>query len=117
MPSRPSMRPSFRPEGAELLKDEKDRERRCGAVAQPVPPNTTVLQKSVIESDEPADDLEGSEVRVVKAARGDTLARILVKAGADGWQARAMAEAARSIFPDNAIWRRAWRCTSPWCPR
>jgi murein DD-endopeptidase MepM/ murein hydrolase activator NlpD len=96
-----TMRPSFRPEGADLLKDDK--ERGAGQAVQPIPPNTTVLQKSVVDGDDTPDDLDGGEVRVVKAARGDTLARILGKAGADGWQSRAMAEAARGIFPDSSL--------------
>ena len=95
------MRPSFRPEGSELLKDGK--ERLAGAAALPVPPNTTVLQKSVIESDDGPDDLEGSELRVVKAARGETLTRVLEKSGVERWQSRAMVEVARSIFTDASV--------------
>ena len=49
------------------------------------------------------DDLEGREVRVVKAQRGDTLARILQRMGAETWQARAMSDAARSALPDGAL--------------
>jgi murein DD-endopeptidase MepM/ murein hydrolase activator NlpD len=98
------MRPSFRPEGSELLSG-KDRISAIGgsSVSQPLPPNTTILQKSVLETDETPDDLEGSELRVVKAARGDTLIRILMKSGVESWQARAMVEAARSIFADSAL--------------
>jgi len=95
----PVMRPSFRPEGAELLSETPDRV----AAAQPVPPNTTVLQKSVVETDDASEDLEGSEVRVVKVGRGDTLARILSRSGADNLQARTMAEAARSVLPDSGL--------------
>ncbi len=98
-----AMRPSFRPEGGDLLAEEKDGARPGSPLAQPLPPNTTTLQKTIVEGDEPADDLEGSEVRVVRAARGDTLAKILHKAGADGWQSRAMTEAARSTFSDTSL--------------
>lgn len=94
------MRPSFRPEGAEFMKEEKD---RSGLGAQPLPPNTSVLQKSVIEGDDPSEDLEASDLRVVKAGRGDTISRILMKSGAEGWQVRAMMEAAKSIFADNSL--------------
>lgn len=97
------MRPSFRPEGSELLRDD-NKERAPGGAALPVQPNETVLQKSVVDGDDSADDdLEGSELRVVKAARGDTLARILIKAGSDRAQATAMAEAAKTVFPDASL--------------
>ena len=65
--------------------------------------NTSVLAKSVLESEDPTDDLAGREVRVVKAVRGDTLARILLRLGAETWQARAMTDAARNALPDGAL--------------
>ena len=71
--------------------------------AEPPPPNTSVLAKSVLESEDPTDDLAGREVRVVKAVRGDTLARILLRLGAETWQARAMTDAARNALPDGAL--------------
>jgi murein DD-endopeptidase MepM/ murein hydrolase activator NlpD len=40
---------------------------------------------------------------VVKAVRGDTLARILLRLGAETWQARAMTDAARNALPDGAL--------------
>ncbi len=69
--------------------------------ANAVPPNTTVLAKPAQHNDDDDGiaDLEGREARVVKVGRGDTLRRILVRAGADSWQARAMIEAARKTFP------------------
>ena len=51
------------------------------------------------KAEDAIDDLEGREVRVVKAQRGDTLARILLRLGAETWQARAMTDAARSALP------------------
>jgi murein DD-endopeptidase MepM/ murein hydrolase activator NlpD len=62
-----------------------------------------VLAKSVLESEDPTDDLAGREVRVVKAVRGDTLARILLRLGAETWQARAMTDAARNALSDGAL--------------
>ena len=62
-----------------------------------------MLTKSVLESEDPTDDLAGREVRVVKAVRGDTLARILLRLGAETWQARAMTDAARNALPDGAL--------------
>jgi murein DD-endopeptidase MepM/ murein hydrolase activator NlpD len=71
--------------------------------ASELPPNTTDLAKSVIETEDPIDDIEGREVRVVRTQRGDTVSRVLLKMGAEAWQARAMADAARNVFPDGAL--------------
>jgi murein DD-endopeptidase MepM/ murein hydrolase activator NlpD len=62
-----------------------------------------MLAKSVIESEDPGDDLAGREVRVVKAQRGDTLARVLLRLGAETWQARAMTDAARTALSDGTL--------------
>ena len=67
--------------------------------ANSVPSNTTVLAKPDQDNDDSIADLEGREARVVKVGRGDTLKRILKRAGADNWQARAMIEAAHQRFP------------------
>ncbi|MEE8578755.1 MAG: M23 family metallopeptidase [Hyphomicrobium sp.] len=67
--------------------------------ANSVPSNTTVLAKPDQDNDDSIADLEGREARVVKVGRGDTLKRILRRAGADNWQVRAMIEAARPMFP------------------
>ena len=53
--------------------------------------------------DDPTDDLAGREVRVVKAQRGDSLGRVLLRQGAETWQARAMTDAARNALPDGAL--------------
>jgi len=71
--------------------------------AEPVPPNTSQLAKTTADPDDAADDLERREVRVVKAAKGDTLVKILVRTGADQWQARAMSESAKSVFPEGDL--------------
>jgi murein DD-endopeptidase MepM/ murein hydrolase activator NlpD len=67
------------------------------------PPNTTVLFKSVADADDVEDGLEPSEVRVIRVARGDNLARILQRLGTEQWQVNAMLQAARPTFPDNAL--------------
>jgi murein DD-endopeptidase MepM/ murein hydrolase activator NlpD len=71
--------------------------------AEPPPPNTSILPKSVLELEDPAEDLAGREVRVIKAQRGDTLARILQRLGAETWQARAMTDAARNTLSEGAL--------------
>ncbi len=64
-----------------------------------VPPNTTVLTKVSEDAEDTLADLEGRQTLVVKVGDNDTLSKILVRAGADSWQARGMIEAARNIFP------------------
>lgn len=65
-------------------------------------PYTTNIAKTVRESDDPT-DLDGREVRVVRAQRGDTIVKLLNRAGADMWQARAMAEPSKTVFPDGSL--------------
>lgn len=64
-----------------------------------VPPNTTVLTKQPQDSEDTLADLEGRETLVVKVGNNDSLRKILIRAGADSWQARGMIEAARNTFP------------------
>ncbi len=102
-----AMRPSFEPEGGDGpanadVSPAASEDKPNAPAALAAAPNTTLLTKSVSNSDEP-DDLEETEVRVIRAARGDTLVRILQKLGADGWQARAMQEAAKSMFPERSL--------------
>lgn len=90
-----AMRPSLLPEEPEAP---------AGSVVEAaVPANTTVLFKSVADADDADDDLERSEVRVIRVARGDSLERILQRLGAETWQMRAMLEAAKPSFPENAL--------------
>jgi murein DD-endopeptidase MepM/ murein hydrolase activator NlpD len=65
--------------------------------------NTTDIYKSAEAPDEPADDLEGGEVIVVKVGSQDTLAKILAKAGAPEWDVHSMIEAGHNIFPETAL--------------
>ena len=99
-----AMRPSLQPE----LEDAQESTEVAAESGpedpnQALAPNTTVLFKSVADADESDDDLEGSEVRVVRVARGDSLTRILQRHGAAPWQVRAMLEAATPTFPDSAL--------------
>lgn len=66
-------------------------------------PNTTILAKTVREALDATDDIEDGELTIVKAGRGDTLKKILMKAGADQWQSVAMIEAARGIFKEQDL--------------
>lgn len=58
------------------------------------PPDTAVIEKAADEDTPP--DLEGHEVRVIAVNKGDTITRILKAANAESWQAREIADAARS---------------------
>ena len=99
-----ALRPGFQPEGTERRSAQDIlAERSSKSTPEPLPPNTTALAKSVIETDEATDDLEAREVRVIKAQKGETLTRILSRLGGESWQVRAMVEAARSIMPDSAL--------------
>jgi murein DD-endopeptidase MepM/ murein hydrolase activator NlpD len=77
--------------------------RSARAALDVLPPQTTALTKTVFEADDAGEDLEGREVRVVRAQRGDTLSRLILRLGAEPWQARAITDAAKSIFADAAL--------------
>jgi murein DD-endopeptidase MepM/ murein hydrolase activator NlpD len=97
------IRPGFRPEGTDqATPSEILAERSSRASPEPLPPNTTLFAKTTVEPDEASDEFEAREVRVVKVRKGETLTRIIAAQGGEPWQARAMIEAARIIFPDNA---------------
>jgi murein DD-endopeptidase MepM/ murein hydrolase activator NlpD len=66
-------------------------------------PFTSVLMKTVVEREDPAEDLEGREVRVVKVGARDTLAKILATSGAESWVVREMLASAESIFPEGSL--------------
>jgi murein DD-endopeptidase MepM/ murein hydrolase activator NlpD len=98
-----TMRPGFRPDGLDPQSpSEILAERSSRTAPEPLPPNTTLFAKTTVEPDEAGDDFEAREVRVIKVRKGDTLTRIISGLGGEPWQARAMIEAARGIFPDNA---------------
>ncbi len=73
------------------------------AAADAVPPNTTVLTKQGQDAEDTLADLEGRETLVVKVGDNDSLRKILIRAGADSWQARGMIEAARNVFPESSL--------------
>jgi hypothetical protein len=78
--------------GGELLAERAQR------VPDAPVPQTTVLSKTTFEPEEQADDFPGRVVPPIKIQRGDTLARVLARLGAQSWQVRSMIEAARPIF-------------------
>jgi murein DD-endopeptidase MepM/ murein hydrolase activator NlpD len=99
-----ALRRGLQPDAADpLMPTEMAGEKSGVERPETVPPNTTVLAKSAGDVIEEDDDLERKEIKVVRVARGDTVAKILQRLGAEGWQARTMAEAAKGIFPDSAL--------------
>ncbi|RTL60513.1 MAG: M23 family metallopeptidase [Hyphomicrobiales bacterium] len=97
VPDRNSFDAADRVAGGELLADRAQR-----AAADIALVNTSVLQKSSSDSDDGLDE-EGREVRIVKIQRSDTISRVLSRLGAEPWQARAMTDAARSIFQEKDL--------------
>lgn len=62
------------------------------------PPNTTIVAKT-IETLEGVDEVvDGSETKSVIVKKGDTLMSILSDAGAERWQAKAIADAMTPVF-------------------
>ena len=66
-------------------------------------PNTTSISKIAEAFDDVDGDYEAAEITVVKVGRDDTLTKILTRAGAETWQARAMIDAAHALFPESAL--------------
>ena len=100
----PIIRAGFGPEGGDRSSSGQLLAERSQRSAIDVPaPNTTFLQKSVFDSDDPAEDTEERVMRRHKVQRGDSLPRILVRLGAEPAQARLMNDAARGIFPESAL--------------
>ena len=98
------MRPSFRPDGTDRFTaplSAAERAAKPQLDSQPI--NTTVLGKTLIETDDGADDIDDREMRIVRVAKGDTLKTILTRLGAEAWQTNAMVEAARTAFPDGTM--------------
>ena len=83
--------------GGELLAGRAQR-----AVDAPAP-QTTILTKTAFEQEETADDSPGRTLPPLKVQRGDTLARILARLGAQAWQVRTMIDAARPIFAESLL--------------
>ena len=99
-----AIRGAIGPEAAPKSTPEQLLARRSQrAAAEPLPPNTSALAKSVIEADDGLDDGEARQVRVVKVTRGQTLTRILLDLSGDRFQVRAMVEAAKALVADNAL--------------
>jgi murein DD-endopeptidase MepM/ murein hydrolase activator NlpD len=65
-------------------------------------PRTTVVPKTVFES-ETGEETATRELPPVKVQRGDTLARLLPRLGAQSWQVAPIVEAIRAVLPDAGL--------------
>ena len=97
-----AMRPAILPEGGNALLRQiayRPDDVATASLAKPeTPPNTTFVAKTT-EGFEGVDEVaDGRETKAVKVKRGDTLMSILTDAGAEKWQARAIADAMAPIF-------------------
>ena len=74
-----------------------------GLGVSPLAPNITVIHKTAEGQDDDGDSdddlLDGSESKVMKVGRGDTLAGIITKAGIEPMQAKAVMAAMDPVFP------------------
>ncbi|MDH3579176.1 MAG: peptidoglycan DD-metalloendopeptidase family protein [Hyphomicrobiales bacterium] len=104
-----SMRPAILPEGPQdqNLADgqlhrvayKPEQLATSGPGEGKAPANTTIVEKSWIESDAYVDEvLQNTEVKSVTVKRGDTLMSILTRNGAESWQAKAIYEAMAPVF-------------------
>jgi murein DD-endopeptidase MepM/ murein hydrolase activator NlpD len=94
------IRTSIAPDGSTLTPGELLAERSSRTTTES--PNTSFLQKSVFETEETGEDGGGRELKL-RAQRGETLTQLVMRLGAEPWQARAIIDSARAIFPDNAL--------------
>ena len=102
-----NLRQGISPDGQPLHHDHSlANDEMAGEFADKVdaalPPRTTILEKNVY-APEDEEDPSNRETMVVKVKRGDTLIRLIRKAGAENWQAVAIVEAASKIFPAKSL--------------
>jgi murein DD-endopeptidase MepM/ murein hydrolase activator NlpD len=66
-------------------------------------PQTTIMTKTTLEQDDQPEQIVGRALAPWRVQKGDTLARILARLGAQSWQVRAMIEAARPMFQESQL--------------
>ncbi len=97
-----AMRPAIHPEGSnggvQNAANQPEELTPARGFVTRTPPNTTIVAKT-IETLEGVDEVvDGSETKSVTVKRGDTLMSILSDAGAETWQAKAIADAMTPVF-------------------
>ena len=99
-----AIRPTFQPEGADRAADPPTRQRQARVAPEPLAPNTSVVEKTMVDTDEVADDTEAEGRRIkVRLHRGERLDGLLRRHGADTWLARSMVEAVRTAQLDAVL--------------
>ena len=97
-----AMRPAIHPEGGSGMVQKaayRPEDLAAGIESKiDIPPNTTVVAKTIETLDGIDEVANGSETKSVTVKRGDTLMSILSEAGAEKWQAKAIADAMSPIF-------------------
>ena len=99
------IRATFLPEGAEGPRDVLARDVRRRPTSLEVGAlNTSIIEKTTFEHDDVSDESETDGRRIkVKLNRGETLAALLRRHGADTGLERSMVDAAKAINAENAL--------------
>ncbi|MEO1207138.1 MAG: M23 family metallopeptidase [Pseudomonadota bacterium] len=66
-------------------------------------PNTSVLEKSVIESDDEVSDYEGGRKVILKAGDNDSLRDLLLRQGSEPWVVDGLLEAAARVWTEATL--------------
>ncbi|MEM1371010.1 MAG: M23 family metallopeptidase, partial [Pseudomonadota bacterium] len=66
-------------------------------------PNTTAIEKSIIESDDEMVDYPDARKVILKAGDGDNLRDLLLRQGSDAWVVDSLIEAIERIRPDQTL--------------
>ncbi len=88
-----AMRPAIHPEGG-----KGEDLAAAGELKTDIPANTTIVAKTIETLDGVDEVADGTETKSVTVKRGDTLMSILSEAGAEIWQAKAIADAMTPVF-------------------
>ncbi len=104
-PEDAKIRATFVPEGAENTREALVPDMRRKPLTREVAaPNTSVIEKSTFEHDDLADESETDGRRIkVKLTRGETLAALLRRHGADTGLERSMVDAAKAINAEQSL--------------
>ncbi|MFQ5625667.1 MAG: peptidoglycan DD-metalloendopeptidase family protein [Methyloligellaceae bacterium] len=97
-----AMRPAIHPESGGALVQQAayhpDDYAAPNQIKPDTPPNTTIVAKTIETLGAVDEIVDGSETKAVTVKRGDTLMSILANAGAERWQAKAIADAMTPVF-------------------
>lgn len=98
-----AIRPGFAPEGAARSGPDGAPGTTGTEIEEPLPASTTVLAKSISETEDDEAEVEGAQTRMIRVQRGETLQKLLERDGTDAYLARSMVEAAASVLGERAL--------------